>query len=586
MSAWRRAWDEHPAAVSAALVLLAALVASLSSLGSGFALDDVLIIEGRRRLHTLRAPLELLTTAYWQLPPDDTLWRPLGLLSFAAQWVVANGAATMFHVVSVVLYLLVSLSVLALAWTLLPPVGALAAGLVFAVHPVHVETVGNIVGQLELWVALATVGAAALYVHARRRGALDASTIALLLACYAIGLGMKEHAVLLPAYLLALEATVLRDAPSATSVRRAPVGTSVRILFGLCAALALVWLSVRSGIVDGLAGDRPHLALKGLGIAERSWVMLGLVPEFARLLLWPARLYADYSPQFVTLHTTPALAHLPGAALLLGGLGLLRWSWDRDRAMALGLLWIPIALALIANIIVPTGILLAERTLFLSTVGVALVLGAMLARALPRIAAWPASVRTLSYALGGAVLVLAAAHSAERQHVWENNDTLIASLVIDAPQNFRGHFWLGDELLRKGQLVEGEQSMRRAMALWPEHDGPPLGLALRYQERGMCRPALDLYTIARRIEPLKPTPHFGYAGCLLTIGRYHEARAAAFEGLATGRSAVAFRYLILQADSALAATDSVRSNNWWVRRRRTSCNESLDSPRCAESPRG
>jgi hypothetical protein len=51
------------------------------------------------------------------------------------------------------------------------------------------------------------------------------------------------------------------------------------------------------------------------------------------------------------------------------------------------------------------------------------------------------------------------------------------------------------------------------------------------------------------------------------LGRLHDARRAALEGLATGRSATAFRYLILQADSALAATDSASGNNWWLRRR-------------------
>lgn len=560
--AWRRVWTDRARASGVVLVIVAALVASVVSLGNGFALDDVLIIETRARLHTLREPVALLTTAYWQLPPDDTLWRPLGLLTFATQWVMGNGAPVVFHATSILLYVGVCLAVLALARAVLPPGGALAAGLVFAVHPVHVESVGNIVGQLELWVALAVVLACVMYVRARRAGALTAATITAVVACYALGLGMKEHAVLLPAFLIALEVTVLSDAPLATREARA----RVRILYGLLAALALLWLSVRSGIVGGLAGDRPHVALKGLGMAERSWVMLGLLPEIVRLLLWPARLYADYSPQFVSIHRAPGLAHLPGAAMLLAFVMALGWAWQRDRALALGLLLVPLGLALVANILVPTGILLAERTLFLSTIGVALALGAGVARAMPRLGALPSSVRTLALALACAGVAVGAAHSAERQHVWTNNEALITSLVIDAPTNFRGHFWLGDDLLRQGKLTEGEQMMRRAMALWPEHDGPPLSLALRYHERGMCEPALPLYATARTLEPRKPTPHFGYAGCLLVLGRLHEARRAAFAGLQTGRAAVAFRYLILQADSALAATDSAASNNWWIRR--------------------
>jgi hypothetical protein len=234
--------------------------------------------------------------------------------------------------------------------------------------------------------------------------------------------------------------------------------------------------------------------------------------------------------------------------------------------VALGLLWVPLALALVANLLIPTGILLAERTLFLGTVGIALVAGALA----PRIGRVVGGLGPFARTAGGvsaiALLLLAAAHSAERQHVWRDNDALMTSLLVEAPNNFRGHFWLGHELLLQGRMVEGEGMMRRAMALWPAHDGPPLGLALRYQEHGMCEPALPLYEVARRLEPLKPAPHFGYAGCLLELGRLREARRAAFQGLETGRSAAPFRYLILLVDSALVASDSAEGNNWWLRR--------------------
>lgn len=549
--------------LAAAAVAVAALVASLSGLGNGFALDDVLVIEQRALLHSLGDLHALLRTAYWQLPPEDTLWRPLGLLSFAAQWVAGDGAPMVFHALSIGLYVAASLAVLALAWQLLPPLGALAAGLVFAVHPVHVESVGNIVGQLELWVALTVVTAATLYVRARRRDALGFDTVLGILALAGLGLGFKEHAVLLPGFLLALEVTVLREAPAASDggLRRRT------LVVGLFAITAL-WLLVRADVVGGLAGDRPHVALKGLDATGRAWLMLGLVPELLRLFLWPARLYADYSPQYTALHPSPAPVHLLGAGILVAYAAAFGLAMRRDRSLALGLLWIAVAYSIVSNLLLPTGILLAERTLFLSTVGVALALGALVAHAAPRIAAAGALPRTLAAALGVGVIGVAAAHSAERQHAWKDNDTMMAALVAEAPQNFRGYFWLGDELLRRDDLVAGEAAMRRAMALWPAHDGPPLGLALKLQERGYCAPALHYYEIATRLEPRKPAPNFGRASCLLSLGRLHDARRAAFDGLATGRSAPAFRFLIVAADSALAATDSATSNNWWLARQR------------------
>lgn len=561
IAAWQRAWDSRAPTVSALCVVLAALAASLSGLGNGFALDDVLVIEGRTLVHSLGDIPALLSTAYWELPPDDTLWRPLGLLGFAAQWVLGDGSPFVFHAVSIAVYVAGCLAVLALAWRMLPPLGAFAAGLVFAVHPVHVESVGNIVGQLELWVALALVTAATLYLRARQSDTLDLPTGAGILALAALGLGMKEHAVLLSGILVALELTVLRGAPTPRDG-----GRGARMLFVLLLAGIAYWLLLRADVVGGLAGDRPHTALKSLGFVERGWLMLGLVPEIARLLVWPARLYADYSPQYTGLHTAPSVAHLPGALLLLLFVAALAAAWRRDRALALGLLWMPLTYSIVSNVVLPTGILLAERTLFLATVGTALVAGALVVRLATVLARGAATTRTIAATTGLALIALAAAHSAERQHAWTDNDTMIAALVTDAPQNFRGHFWLGDELLRRGDLVAGEVAMRRAMARWPQHDGPPLGLALQLQRHGLCEPALRYYEVARALEPGKPTAYFGASGCLLSLGRLQQARRMALAGLATGRSAPAFRFLLYAADSSLAATDSVAQDNWWLRR--------------------
>ena len=566
---WRDAWRRQGERWSVAAVVLATLLASAASLRNGFALDDVLLIETEPLVQSLKEPWRLLTSAYWRLPPADTLWRPLGLLAFAVQWALGDGSPLVFHAANLALYLGVSLLVLQVGRQLLPSGAALAAALLFAVHPVHVESVGNIVGQLELAVAAALLGAIALYLRDRLRGTLSLRTGALIVLLFVIGLGFKEHALLLPLLLLLLEATVLRGAGAPAS----PGWSRVRLLFVALGAVAVAWMLVRSGVLGGdFAGDRPHRSLRGLDLSGRAWVMLGLVPEIARLLVWPARLYADYSPQFVPVLPKPALWHFVGALVVLAWAIALVRSWRGDRVLALGLLWIPGALFLVSNILVPTGVLLAERTLFLASVGPVLIAGALWARLVPRfsvrVARVPPAARTAFLALAIGALALVAAHSSQRQLAWRDNTSLLSTLVVEAPENFRGHYWLGDSLLRAGALIEGERAMLRAMALWPEHDGPPLGLALYYQRNGLCIAALPLYRRVIALEPDKPTPRFGQSGCLISERRYTAARAVAVAAVARGmRATRAFNFLILQADSALAAHDSVLPNNRWIRRR-------------------
>jgi len=562
--AWRRAWTDHPAIVSAAVVLGVALASSLAGLGNGFALDDVPIIEENARIHSLRAPWALITSAYWQFPPHDTLWRPWALPAFALQWALGDGAPIVFHAVNIGLYAAVCLAVLYLARTLLPAAGALVVACVFAVHPVHVEVVANVVGQLELWSTGAVVLACARYAQVRTQGGFSGADGTAILALFALGLGMKEHAVVLPALLVALELTVLRETPRL----RGPDARRWRLTGVAVLALLASWLILRHDILGGLIGEHPHTAFRGMDTTARLFVMLGLVPELARLVVWPVRLAADYSPAMVPLHTSLSWAHLPGSLLLTGGAVAFAMTWRRRLWVpAFALLWIPISLSLVLNLVAPTGVLLAERTLFMASVGVALMAGVLFTAVAERLAPATRPIRIAAASLLAGLIVVAAGESSARQSVWFNNETLTASLVLEAPENFRGHYWLGDALFREGKMPEGEQALRRAMELWPAHEGPPLALALRYHERGLCEPAVPLYARVIGLTPEKVTPYFGLASCQLERGHLRSARRTAVEGLATGQSVQTMSVLLLLIDSALVAHDTLLPNNRWARLR-------------------
>jgi hypothetical protein len=548
---------------SVAAVLLAALAASLVGLSNGFALDDIPMVLENPRLRSLDDPAAFFRGAYWNVPGiQAAAWRPLSLLAFAVQWVMGAGAPVVFHATSILLYALVCVVTLGLLRALVAPRAALVAGLLFAVHPVHVESVANVVGQAELWVALFVITACTVFLRARSRHALSVPAIGTIVACYVLALGFKEHALVLPGVLVAAELLVVRS--------RRVVGDAealrVRALVYVLAVVAVLWFIVRVDAVGGVSAGQPHAALLHLGLGERSWVMLALVPEFVRLLFWPVALYADYAPQLVSVLPEPTWAHLHGAAWLLAWAVALAASWRRAPVVAFGLLWLPITLLLVANVVVPTGILLAERTLFLPSVGIVLVLAVGAGRLADLFEGRPRPHRVLAVGAGATLVVLAAAHSAERTAAWKDNFTLVMTLVTDAPYAARGQFWLGDELIRQGELASGETALRRAMQLWPEYPAVPLALGITYHSHGQCGPAVELYRRTLALDSTNAAAHFGHAGCLLNLGRFQEARMASFRGAAVARSSVAYRVVLYAADSALAANDSIFGNNWYLRR--------------------
>ncbi|MHB1298007.1 MAG: hypothetical protein ACYC0B_05695, partial [Gemmatimonadaceae bacterium] len=361
----------------AGLVVVAVLAASMAGLDNGFAYDDVLLIVKNERVHDLRWPWEYMAESYWGPLRGDSLYRPFTLMGFAVQWAMGGGTPLVFHAVSVTLYAAVALAVLVLARELLEPAAATLAALVFAVHPVHVEAVGNIVGQSELVAALVVVSAVALYVRDRRRGALRGRTVVAVSSLFVVGLGVKEHVIVLPALLVAAEACLRRS----HFANGADVAARARVLLLALAAVVTAYLTLRFSVIGEVTGDVAHPALSAIGAGARAWIMLGLAPEFVRLFLWPARLYADYSPQAVTLWPSPNPAHLLGAGALLLWVAALVAGIRRSPTLALAMIWVAVTLALMSNLLFATGVLIAERTLFLPSVGVALALGPLFALA-------------------------------------------------------------------------------------------------------------------------------------------------------------------------------------------------------------
>ena len=186
-----------------------------------------------------------------------------------------GGSPLVYHVVNVALYAAVAVLVLWLALLVLPRGAAWVAAALFAVHPVHVEAVGNVVGQAELWTAVAMVAAVGLYLRDRRDGSpLPRQSAWIIVALYFAGMLVKENMIVLPALLVAAETLLVPD--ERPWRERADRLFTLLLWMGLFAAL---FLYLRSSILGDIGGDVSHPSLRDLGIVQRTLLMLGLAPS-------------------------------------------------------------------------------------------------------------------------------------------------------------------------------------------------------------------------------------------------------------------------------------------------------------------
>ncbi len=194
-------------------VALAAVLPFLLTLGNQPVLDDGWAALDNPLVWSLRNIGRMFTELYGFAggPTVQGLFRPITTLTYALDYALHGRWMPGYHAVNIALHALASVLVLALARRLaraaMPERAdrlALLAGLLFALHPAHVEAVGTIFGRTEPLAAVFTLGA--LLLALRWRDAVWRLPAAVLLL--ALGVLSKEVAVVAPAlFLLAALAT-------------------------------------------------------------------------------------------------------------------------------------------------------------------------------------------------------------------------------------------------------------------------------------------------------------------------------------------------------------------------------------------
>ena len=512
--------------VSAAVVALFAFVVAAASLRNGFALDDVHIIVENVRVHTLSSFWNLFGQTYW--PPEEgaSLYRPLTMLAFAAQWVAGSGSPFAFHLFSGILYAGTCAAFYLLVAEFTSSRVALVAGLLFAVHPVHVEVFANVVGQAEMWVAMLMFVATLVFVRARKRGSIEPSSLALLGVLYFAACLFKEHAIVLPAMLIAADLILVGRSQN---IRRRL--KELLPLFITLVVVAVAFVAVRTMVTGGFRAGGSNELFRGQAFDARLLTMLTVIVEWVRLFFWPADLSADYSFPRTKIATEFSPAMLPGILVLLG-CAVLAWRMRKSNpVVTFSLAWVVVALAIPSNLLIVTGFVLAERTLFLASAGVLILV------AIGLVALWEYAADSSRFArllAGGSIAALMIAgtiRSWDRAPVWRDNETLFRQTVVDVPSSSRAHWMLAEYI----SVTEGPRAaideMLLAVALGRRDDPTLLGFAAdQLSMAGMCPRATGLYLRALAVTPENVQLRANTSLCLLRLGRIDEARTVAQAG--------------------------------------------------------
>lgn len=595
-----RLWDSPLRSVRSAAVLAAALGALVhaNSLANEFAYDDVHIISQNPGIQSLSSLPEALTKPYWPglYGQQLGLWRPTTTLVLGLEYAASGENPVLYHVVNVVAHAGVTALVVILLAHLMTLPAALAAGLVFAVHPVHVEAVANVIGMAEIVPALFFLLACLLHIRGpAETGWGRAFAVG---ALYALAFGGKESAVTLPGAIFLLDAARGRlgfaELPGYLRQR----WRAYLVMLGV--ALALLW--GRFAILGSIASPFGPLGADLLLEIPRIWTLAEVWSHYVRLLVFPMDLAADYSPNVIPISIGWNAANTVGAVLALGILAGALAAWRRPalrrgeetaRTVAFGVVWFMVTLSPVANVLFLSGVLLAERNLYLPSVGFVAAVGWLVVR-LAR------DRKQVAWGGLAVVVLLMGARSWVRNPTWKDNTTVFETLIEDYPYSGRAQWVLGDRFYQTGLTSQALVSYRAAVGLlgssyqivteiskklsgagydeaavrlleraWREH--PEFGLApgqlgVVYSKMGRHEETVRHCRISLALSGPDPVCYHLLAGALAQLERWDEAVEARKGAIRAGEADhwqqwVSLAFLEASAGdttAALAALDSAR----------------------------
>jgi tetratricopeptide (TPR) repeat protein len=163
------------------------------------------------------------------------------------------------------------------------------------------------------------------------------------------------------------------------------------------------------------------------------------------------------------------------AAIVVASWWLASRSTSRDARPIVGVCWAVIAFLPASNLLTATGQILAERTLYVPSIGVALVIAWVVDRALADVAAQPPVVDSARTRFAAALVVVfvlvTCVHGfmLTRRYVgvWRDQSTLFAQMVRADSLSYRGYELLAHESERRGRHDESARLYARAYALRP-----------------------------------------------------------------------------------------------------------------------
>lgn len=477
----RAPWVDRNANAVAVLALLVA-ASYISSLFNPFMWDDkqlILYNEGLR--HGWTSVVNAFNPAKWAGRNDDagliSFFRPTQTLLSVLDYEIWGLNPFGFHLSNTLVHLFNTVFLFFLAVRLTGERAAsLAAAAIFAVHPVHTESVTFISARVDLLATAFMLPSFYLYIGAGKRmigWRYPASLVLFWLALFS-----KEMSVTLPV-LVSLYSWLYEERGG-----RFKKAVPFFILLGAYIAYRVFGLEV---FVAQHQMRADVLTLASTAAAATF--------DYMRLLVFPYPLKAYYTP---TWYGPGSLKAIAGFAVLLAAAILFVLLYlSKRKTAAFCLAWTFIALAPVMNIGALGEFSIAERYLYIPSIGFSILAGLFFAIIMK------GGSRKGAVAAFAVVVVILGAMTVNRNRLWSNDLDFFTEMVRVAPSSAAAHGNLAHAHFNLGALEPAIKEMETASSLVPGNPDIAFELGTYYVRAGRFLDASGALEKAVRGRPAK-----------------------------------------------------------------------------------
>ncbi len=406
-------------------------------------------------------------------------WLPN--LTLAVNYYLGGEDVRGYHLVNFGIHLgsALVLYLLCLTTLRLPPVAkatggraveiAMAAALLWTVHPLQTNAVTYLVQRMTSMCALFYLAALLCYARGRLCRA-GGPRSALYSACLLFGLmavTSKENALMLPLMLLAYEFFFLQEGGwTREKYPKILAWAGAILVITLLAAVSLLGKDVYSGILAGYD-------IRNFTLPERLLTETRVIFLYLGLLVYPSpdrlNLNHDIALSRSLLEPQQTVLALLGIILLIA---LIIWTFKKNRLFSFALFWL-LGNLVIESTVVPLE-LVFEHRLYLPSVFLFLSGTALLFAAPGLSKPWPARIVCLLLAC------LLAFWTWQRNQAWASEITLWSDVVAKSPGLARGYTNLGVAYHEAKDFKTAEDLFKKAIRVEPETRAAYISLGSLY----------------------------------------------------------------------------------------------------------